>query len=81
MASPAPQLAQTGFMDLISQSGPMAKLVLLMLLAASVFTWAIIAVKLKALRSASRENGAFLNMFWHGKSIEDIFAKSDKFAR
>ncbi len=77
----ASQVSQMGILDLVSQSGPMAKMVLFVLVATSVMSWALIFMKLKHLKGASRENGKFLNVFWHGKSIEEIFAKADRFAR
>lgn len=57
----------------------MAKMVLLLLLSASVFCWAIILAKWRLLRSAVNQNTEFLNVFWHGKNIDEVFAKSDKF--
>ncbi len=74
-------LVQTGFLDLVAQSGPMAKLVLAALLVASFLCWTIIFGKWRALRRASSENAKFLNLFWHGKNIEEVFVKSDKFPR
>ncbi len=76
-----PQMIHNGVLDLISQSGPVAKLVLLLLLAASVVCWAIILVKWRVMRSAHSENAQFLTLFWNGKSIEEIFSKSDRFNR
>src|SRR3989442_945038 len=75
------QIAQGGFFGLILEAGFMAKIVLLILLLASVVCWAIIFTKWRTLSRAARENTAFLNIFWHGKSIEEIFAKTDKFPR
>jgi biopolymer transport protein TolQ len=79
--NPSAPTLQNGVLDLIEQSGPVAKAVLLVLLAASIVSWAVIAVKWRALRSAHRENAQFLNLFWNGKSIEDIFNNSDRFQR
>ncbi len=75
----AASLASGGVLDLIAESGPVAKLVLLVLLSASIFCWAIILMKWRSLSRASRQNEKFLNIFWHGKNIEEIFAKSEKF--
>ena len=66
-------------MDLVSQSGPVAKTVLLLLLLASVTCWSIIFMKWKGLRRAMRQNHDFLELFWHGKSLEDVMAKTDKY--
>ena len=72
-------LAAGGVLDLISESGPVAKAVLLILLSASIFCWAIIFLKWRSLSKASSQNQKFLNIFWHGKNIEEVFAKSEKF--
>lgn len=66
---------------MISESSAMAKLVLLLLLGASVLCWAIILTKWRALSASLAQNEKFLNVFWHGKNIEEIFAKSEKFPR
>jgi len=72
-------MAQTGILALISQSGLVAQFVLLMLLSASVMSWAIIFTKWRSIKTALDENTEFLNVFWHGKSIEEVFTKCDKF--
>jgi biopolymer transport protein TolQ len=76
---PTAHVASTGIVDLIAEAGPVAKFVLLILLSASVFCWAIILLKWRALSRASSQNQKFLNVFWHGKNIEEIFSKSEKF--
>jgi biopolymer transport protein TolQ len=73
------QVAQLGVMDLVSQAGPVAKFVLLLLLGASVVCWSIIIMKWKGLRRATHQNRDFLELFWHGKSLEDVMAKTDKY--
>jgi biopolymer transport protein TolQ len=77
----APKVVETGFLHLISQASPMAQLVLLMLLMASILCWAIIFTKWRSLKTASSENSGFLKIFWQSKSIEEIFHKSDKYGR
>jgi biopolymer transport protein TolQ len=72
---------QTGPFDLIVQSGPMVKLVLSCLLGASVYSWSVIIMKHKMIRSARKESQAFLNAFWYGQDLEDVFAKSDQYPR
>jgi biopolymer transport protein TolQ len=80
MSAPS-QVVQTGVLDLISQSGFVAKMVLLVLLGASVMSWAIIVMKYRILKAAADENTRFLNVFWHGKSIEEIFSKTERYQR
>jgi len=67
--------------DLIAQSGPMAKLILLVLLGASVVTWALVVSKHRSLKVASLEDQGFLSLFWGGKSIEEVFQRCDKFEK
>lgn len=76
---PTANVAQLGVLSLISEAGPVAKLVLLLLLSASIFCWAIIFGKWRSIRRAVDENDKFLNAFWHGKNIDEVFSKSDKF--
>lgn len=71
--------ANLGVFDLISQSGPVAKMVLLLLLIASVFCWSIIFTKWLILRRARSENQEFLDIFARGKTIEEIMDKSDRY--
>ncbi|MBL7714846.1 MAG: protein TolQ [Bdellovibrionales bacterium] len=76
-----PHAAPNGILDLISQSGPVAKLVLLILVFASVVSWAIILFKWRIMKTAAAENVQFLNLFWNGKSIEEIYNKADRYPR
>ncbi|MDR3607373.1 MAG: protein TolQ [Oligoflexia bacterium] len=68
-----------GFIDLINQSGPVAKFVLAVLLLTSVFCWSIIFTKWLTLRRVRAENREFLDVFWHSKTIDDIMEKSGKY--
>ena len=76
---PTTQVATKGVLDLIANSGVVAQSVLLLLLFASVMCWAIIFMKWRLFSRAARQNEKFLNVFWHGKNIEEIFAKSEQF--
>jgi biopolymer transport protein TolQ len=76
---PSTNLVQTGILSLISDAGPMAKLVLLILLGASIYCWAIIFTKGRALKRVAQQNQKFLDLFWNGKTIEDILSKTDQF--
>jgi biopolymer transport protein TolQ len=70
---------QHSVIDLISQAGLMVQFVLLLLLLASVISWAIIFTKWRILKRASHENESFLETFWHGKNIDEILSKTDQF--
>lgn len=72
---------QTSAIDLVLQSGFIAKLVLLALMIASVLSWSVIFMKHKSLKIARKESQAFLNTFWYGQDLEDIYAKSEQYTR
>ena len=63
------------------QAGLMAKLVLLCLHGGSIVSWTVIAMKHKALKLARKESQAFLNTFWYGQDLEEIFSKSEQLGR
>jgi len=80
-------VAQTGsvteisFWDMITHSGPMVFGVLLLLVLASVASWAIIAYKGWMMRQAQVHSIAFLESFWQSKRLDEIYGESEKFAR
>jgi biopolymer transport protein TolQ len=65
--------------NLIAESSPLVKLILLLLLSASVMTWAIIFTKLKLMKSAKQENTAFLDLFWNSTALDEVQSKIDSF--
>jgi biopolymer transport protein TolQ len=67
--------------DLVLYSGPVVKIVLLILLFFSILSWAIIFSKLRLVRLAERESRSFLRVFWEGKQFASIFAESKKLQR
>jgi biopolymer transport protein TolQ len=58
--------------SLIADSSSLVKLILLLLLFASVLTWAIIFTKMKLLKNAKIENDAFLELFWNSKTLDEV---------
>jgi biopolymer transport protein TolQ len=64
--------------DLVLYSGPVVKIVLLILLFFSIICWAIIFSKLRLIKRADKESRAFLRIFWEGKQLPSIFADSKK---
>jgi biopolymer transport protein TolQ len=72
--------ANLGVIDLVYQSGPVAKFVLVLLLIASIFCWSIIFTKWITLRKVREENNEFLEIFTHGKTIEEVLEKSEKYS-
>jgi len=67
--------------DLILYSGPVVKIVLLILLFFSVLSWAIIFSKFRLIRKADQESREFLRIFWEGKQLSGIFTESKKMHR
>jgi biopolymer transport protein TolQ len=58
---------------LFMQAGLVVKLVMLGLVAASVWTWAIIVEKARAYRRARQELDGFEDVFWSGQSLEELY--------
>jgi len=58
---------------LFLQSDIVVKIVILLLLFASVWVWAIVFEKLTSLRRANRQADAFEDKFWSGGSLEDLY--------
>src|SRR5258706_7407662 len=66
-------------MNLISQSGPVAKVVLVVLLAFSILSWAIILSKLASLRRARVQSGRFVRAFRKANRLQDVSAVAEQF--
>ncbi|MCM2290921.1 protein TolQ [Allorhizobium sp. BGMRC 0089] len=59
--------------SLFMQAGFIVKLVMLGLLGASVWTWAIVFDKVVRFRSARRQYDQFEQVFWSGQSLEELY--------
>lgn len=81
----APQTADNvgvvslGAMDIIANASPIVMLVLLLLVAFSVISWAIIFFKYGTVRSCYANTDNFLDVFWSGKSMDFIYSEAKKF--
>jgi biopolymer transport protein TolQ len=71
VASPA---AEPGVVEFFLRSGPMAKVVLFVLLAFSVGSWAVMLWKLLQLRRADRHSAVFLDAFRRSKRFSEVTA-------
>ena len=60
---------------LFLQADWVVKTVMIMLLLASVWVWAIVFEKYTSLRRANRAADAFEDSFWSGGSLDDLFRK------
>jgi biopolymer transport protein TolQ len=65
--------------DLVLQTGMVAKTVLLFLLAFSVLSWAVILSKWKLISSARRQSARFLNSFRKAQRMQEIASVADQF--
>jgi biopolymer transport protein TolQ len=66
----------TGDLSLITlflQADIVVKLVMLLLLLASIWVWAIVFEKITSLRKVNRLAAAFEDRFWSGGSLEDLY--------
>ncbi len=61
------------FLELFLTAHPGVKIVMIGLLLASVWAWAIIIEKLFAFRRARREADKFEQMFWSGQSLDELY--------
>ncbi|MFQ5427593.1 MAG: protein TolQ [Thermodesulfobacteriota bacterium] len=64
--------SQLGLWSMVSHAGPIVKLVLLLLLAFSIFSWAIIVYKLMLLKKIEKETGRFYEVFWEKRQFSHI---------
>jgi len=65
--------------DMLSNTGAVAKLVLLTLLAFSLISWAIILTKWSLLHKARLQSGRFVRAFRKAQRLQDIAAVADQF--
>jgi biopolymer transport protein TolQ len=66
-------------LDLLGETGPVAKTVLFLLGAFSLLSWAIILSKWSVLRRARVQSGRFIRAFRKAQRLQDIAAVADQF--
>jgi biopolymer transport protein TolQ len=66
-------LATHSVWDLVAQAGPLVKLVMLLLLAASMISWGIILHKWLRFRKIKKDVSAFEERFWSGGSVSKLY--------
>lgn len=71
-------VAPQGIAELAGQSGIVVKLVLALLVAASILCWGVVFSKFLELKQALKLNTQFLDLFWNAKNLEEIFVKIEK---
>jgi biopolymer transport protein TolQ len=67
-----------GLLDFFWQSGPMAKLILLILILFSLFSWAVMIGKLLQLRRADAQSEKFLEVFHRSQRFSEVNAQAGK---
>jgi len=65
--------------DLVLQTGAVAKAVLLLLLAFSVLSWAVILSKWRLIRRARSQSARFVRAFRKAQRVQDIATVADQF--
>src|SRR5437899_12795942 len=65
--------------DLLGETGPVAKTVLLLLLIFSLVSWSIILSKWSVLRRARVQSGRFVRAFRKAQRLQDVSAVADQF--
>lgn len=66
---------QLDIFSLLLESGLVVKFVLLLLLVASIVSWAIVLKKYAALKAIRRQNGQFLAQFKDSQSVDDFLIR------
>lgn len=64
-------------LSLILAAGPVVKLILLILVVASIVSWAIVWKKKKTIKEMIKNNQKFLDVYRNSESLNDISVKSD----
>ncbi|MFH1154975.1 MAG: protein TolQ [Pseudomonadota bacterium] len=65
-----------GIFHMLSNAGPVVKLVLLLLFFFSVTSWSIIFIKYRYIRSAVRESVTFTDLFWQCRTVSEAFSSA-----
>lgn len=65
--------------DLVLQTGPVAKFVLFLLLAFSVLSWAVILSKWRLIRSSRMQSGRFVQAFRKAQRMQDVAMLATQF--
>ncbi len=71
----APAVVNVSIVNLILLADPVVKVVMAMLVFASLWSWGIIFDKIMRLRSLGRQAEQFEERFWSGISLEELYEK------
>ena len=67
---------QVDLIQIVSNAGLMVQFVLFVLLFFSITSWAIILVKYRYIKRASKESDLFIDFFWESRDLSGAFAKA-----
>ena len=67
------------FWSLVGNSGPIAQMVLLILLFFSLFSWGIIFQKVRFYKEVGRQSEAFYDRFRRTSSLSELYSKCERF--
>lgn len=71
-----PMLAAMNYVDVLKSASGVELFVLVLLAAASAYSWGLIAMKSMQLRKARKESVAFLDTFWKASRLDAIYQTS-----
>ena len=77
LALAAPLGGELDYLEVVTHGGPVVMVVLLVLVLASVVSWAIIVWKWRQLRRAQDESVRFLETFWQSKRLDAIYHRAE----
>lgn len=63
-------------LEIVASAGPVVKLVMLVLVAFSIASWAIIIIKYRYLKKATRQSAEFIDYFWKSRDLSSAFNKA-----
>ena len=78
-AIPAALILQVDIWEMVRNSGPVAVLILVILIGFSVFSWAVVFAKLSTFRGAQRSNARFLRAFRKANGLEAVMVASEQY--
>lgn len=62
--------------EIVSNASWMVKFILILLLGASIYSWAIILFKYLSYKQATRQTERFLELFWEDRRFDNIYEQS-----
>jgi biopolymer transport protein TolQ len=69
---------QSGVTGLVGSLGAVSKIVLLLLLAASIISWGVIFYKWRSFKAADREDQRFFNAFTKIRDLDELYRQSKR---